>query len=417
MRSFVLVDDGDDTIMMTTQQLFAQDKVAYGKIEPRCRYFGICGGCALQDLAYEDQLILKRDRLRRVLARVPGADRLEVAGLEDPWRYRNKAEFTFGQHDDRLVLGYHAARSFWRIVDLEDCLLLPESAIAVVRDALALATETGLPSYQPRTHQGYFRYLLIRVSQSTGHMLVCLMTTSGRREVIEPMAHQLLARHPHVVSVYWGVTDGLADVAQPQELFVMAGAPYLEDRLGPFSVQLHPLSFIQPSSRQADRLYRDLMEDVAQQAGEIAWDVYCGVGIIGLYLARRFKKVYGIDIEPHHIELGARNAAANGADNIRFIAGRAEVLLRDRRTWLAEAKPDVIVVDPPRSGLHLDAASSLLAARPRTLAYVSCNAQALARDLAVLTSSYPRYEVSNLRAYDMFPQTNHVEVLAALRRI
>jgi 23S rRNA (uracil1939-C5)-methyltransferase len=406
---------------MVTRLLDAE-KASYPKVEPRCPYFGTCGGCALQDVAYPDQLALKQERLRLALTALGEVPPFGIVGLDDPWRYRNKAEFTFGASRDGFVLGYHAAKSFWRVVDLDDCHLMPEPAVRIMRDVKALAEATGLPAYHPRTHQGFFRYLVVRHSRASGEVMVCLITTPGEggreasRDVIERMASELTARHPELVSVYWGLTERLADVAQPEALILLSGSPHLEDRLGPFRIRLHPMSFLQPSSVQADRIYTDLVDAVEAFSGGIAWDLYCGVGLVGFYLARHFGKVYGIDIEPSHLELAAVNASLNGLSNVEFRPGKVEALLLDRRFWLQEAKPDLVIVDPPRAGLHEQAISSVIAARPRAIAYLSCNVQSLVRDLQIFRASFPRYRVARLSAYDMFPQTNHVELLAILHR-
>jgi 23S rRNA (uracil1939-C5)-methyltransferase len=398
-------------------QVLDQDKAAYPKVDAPCPYFGTCGGCSLQDLSYQDQLALKRERLQRAFASLEGVGPVDIIGLEDPWRYRNKAELTFSQVDGQMVLGYHAARSFWRVIDLEDCLLLPEPVTHVLRDVRALAAETGLPAYHPKTHQGFFRHLLVRSSHATGQLLLCLMTTPGSREVVARLAQELMKRHAAIASIYWGVTSRVADVALPEELSLLCGRTYLEDQLGPFRLQLHPLSFLQPTSVQADRMYTRLCRAILIAPGRgVAWDLYCGVGLVSFYLSKHFRTVYGIDVEPCHLELAALNASLNALHNIEFRAGRVETLLRDRRFWLQEARPDVVVVDPPRAGLHPHVISSLLAARPTHIAYLSCNSQSLIRDLQLLLSGFPRYRVCEVQAFDMFPQTDHVEILALLER-
>ena len=401
--------------MRTAPLAAEQDKASFARIAAPCGYFGTCGGCALQDLAYDDQLLLKRRRLERALATLGSVPPLSLVGLDEPWRYRNKAEFTFGESAGRLTLGYHAAHSFSRIVDLEDCLLLPAPATALARDALRLAAETGLPAYHPRTHQGFFRYLLVRASHATGRVLLCLMTTPGHRPEVERIAAALLAR-AGVASVYWGTTSRLADVAIPEELVLLGGEPLLEDRLGPFRLRVHPMSFLQPSSVQADRIYTAIAQAIGADAPKVVWDLYCGIGLVSFYLATHAGKVYGIDVEPHHLELAQANARLNGLDNLEFRAGQVEALLRDRRFWLQEAKPDAIVVDPPRAGLHPQALASILAARPPRIAYLSCNAQSLVRDLQGMCSGFPRYRIATIQSFDMFPQTNHVETLVVLER-
>jgi 23S rRNA (uracil1939-C5)-methyltransferase len=401
---------------MNTQQILAQEKAAYAKVEPPCPYFGACGGCALQDLTYADQLALKRGRLTRAFASIGYVAPIELIGLDDPWRYRNKAELTFGAVDDRMVLGYHAARSFWRIVDIDDCLLLPREVTCVLRETLTLAAQTGLPAYHPRSHQGFFRHLLVRSSHATGKVLLCLITAPGSRDVIEDIATKLMERCPQIASFYWGTTSKLADIAVPDELTLLRGEPYLKDKLGQFMLQLHPLSFLQPASAQEDLMYTVLCEALGLALRGVAWDVYCGLGIIGFYLASRFQTIYGIDVEEHHLELARHNASINALGNIDFRVGRAETLLQDRRFWLKEGKPDVVVVDPPRAGLHPQVINSVLAARPVKIGYLSCNANSLVRDLGALMSSFPRYRLSCVRAFDMFPQTNHVEILTVLER-
>ena len=401
---------------MKTQQLLTQEKSAYVKVEPPCPYFGTCGGCTLQDLAYADQLKLKRERIRRAFTGLDDASPIEIVGLDEPWRYRNKAEFTFGESGAHLVLGYHVARSFWRIVDLEDCLLLPQPAMRILCDVRSLAERTGLPAYHPKTHQGFFRYLLVRSSRATGQVLLCLVTSPGSRGVVEGLARELVQRHPTLASVYWGVSDRLADVAIPDELTLLQGDAYLEDRLGLFRLKLHPLSFLQPAHVQAQRIYEWLCHFARSAAYKVAWDLYCGVGLVAFHLAQAVRQVYGIDVEPHHLELARLNASWNGLRNIEFRVGRVEALLTDRRFWLQEAKPDLVVVDPPRAGLHPRALASLVAARPRSIVYLSCHVRSLVRDLQILRGSFPRYRVCHVQAFDMFPQTDHVEVLVLLQR-
>ncbi len=417
-------------------RLLVEEKAAYPKVAPPCPYVGTCGGCTLQDLAYPDQLALKQQRLRRAFEPLGPVPEVELVGLEDPWRYRNKAELTFGDDRGRLVLGYHAARSFWRVVDVDDCLLLPQPAAAVMRDIRQLAQQTGLPPYYPKTHQGFFRYLLVRASHATGRVLLCLMTTSATggpppqpgwggggqdgvaaaRAVVAGIAREVLARHPAVSSFYWGLTNQRADIAVPEQLVLLEGDAYLEDRVGPFRLKLHPMSFLQPSSVQADRIYTRLAQAIGERPGGIVWDLYCGMGLIAFYLSAQAGTVYAIDAEPRYVELAAINAALNGLTNIVFQAGQVEARLKDRRFWLQEAKPDVIVVDPPRAGLHPQVIPSLLAARPKQLAYLSCNAQSLVRDLQLLQSGFPRYRIAAIHAFDMFPQTSHVETLVLLDR-
>lgn len=401
---------------MNTASALRDAKHSFATVAAPCQYFGVCGGCSLQDLAYADQLAMKRRQLLQLFSGLDPALPVELVGMDDPWRYRNKAEMTFSESGGRLTLGYHVARSFWRLMDIEDCLLLPEPMNRVFRDALAAAQRLGQPAYHPKTHRGFFRYLVVRASRATGQLLACLVTTAGERAPLERFADELMAGHPEIVSVYWGVSEKISDSAAPDALTLLRGAPYLEDQIGPFRLDIHPLTFLQPSPVQAERLYARLMESIAPAPDGVAWDLYCGIGLVGFYLASKFRTVYAIDSEPHNLELGRLNAQRNRIANLQFQGGHAETLLADKRFWLAEAKPDLVVVDPPRAGLHKDVISTLLAARPKQLAYISCNTQTLVRDVQVLTTGFPTYRLRQVTAFDHFPQTPHVEVLAVLER-
>lgn len=402
--------------MKLADRLLQQEKAGFSVIQPRCPYVGTCGGCTLQDLSYADQLALKRQRLLKLLGELDPSLTIDIVGLEDPWRYRNKAELTFGEHNGQLLLGYHAARSFWRIVDIDDCVLLPEAMSRVASTVRRLAQEAGQPAYNPKSHRGFFRYLIIRASHATGKLLACVMTTDGERRLLESLAEALTSAHPELMSVYWGVNRKVADVAIPDELMLLRGEPYLDDRIGPFALKLHPMNFLQPNPVMAQRMYDTLMSWLSGSPSQNVWDVYCGLGVVAFYLSSRFQTVYGIDSDTGNLEMGRLNAQANGLRNIQFHAGKAEDLLANKRFWLLEAKPEAVVVDPPRAGLHPKVIAALLAARPRQIAYVSCSPQALVRDLRELCSGFPRYRLCQATAFDMFPHTTHVEVLALLER-
>ena len=402
--------------MAQANALLEEDKAPFQRIAAPCPYVGACGGCTLQDLSYDDQLALKRRRLARLFSQIGVSHPIHVHGLESPWRYRNKAELSFGADQARLTLGFHAARSFWKVVDLDDCLLLPEPVGRVLQDIRAALRATGLPPYFPRRHDGLFRFLLVRSSHADETIMLCLVTTPWDRAAVVALADQLIAKHPNLVSVYWGVTSRLADVSEPEELTLVRGRAYLEDRLGPFELQLHPLTFLQPTPAQAQRLYARVAEWAAGAASGNAWDVYCGIGIVGFHLAGKYARVYGVDSEARNIELGRLNAERNGLRNVTFHHGRAEDVLADKRFWLMEAKPDLVVVDPPRSGLHPSVIATLLGARPKQIICISCNAEAMVRDLRLLAEGFPCYHLRQVEAFDLFPHTAHVEVLALLDR-
>jgi 23S rRNA (uracil1939-C5)-methyltransferase len=381
-----------------------------------CPYFGACGGCALQDRPYPEQLALKRGRIEQAFSSLGYGEPVELIGLDDPWRYRNKAELAFGTQGGALTLGFHARGSFWRVVDAADCLLLPESMVRLAREVHALAGATDLPAYDTRTHRGFWRHLILRHSRTTGQLLACIVTAPGDQAPVERLAERLLARGSPLAGLSWGVSERLSDVAVPEALAASWGATRVDEQIGPFRCALEVFTFLQPSVRQAERLYAAVCEALDSQV-RVAWDVYSGAGLIAYHLARQAREVYGIESDPGQVALARENARRNHLPPITWSAGPAETILRERRFWLGPARPDAVVVDPPRAGLHPSVLSTVLAARPRTIAYVSCNLQTLVRDLRVFGASYPRYRLERVRAFDMCPQTWHAEFLAVLRRV
>jgi 23S rRNA (uracil1939-C5)-methyltransferase len=315
-----------------------------------------------------------------------------------------------------VTLGFHRVRSFWRIVDLDDCLLLPEPMAEVLRQARTLARRLGLVAYDARSHQGWARRLVVRASQATGQVLALFITAPGQREVAEQFAQGLREACPFLTTIYWGASSHVADVTLLEDLTLLYGPPHLEERIGPFTLQVHPLNFLQPNTAQAARIYATLQSWVSVAPGGMAWDLYCGIGLVSFYLAKRFRALHGIDLEASHTAMAPLNAARSGIANFTFHEGKAEEVLANKRFWLQEAKPDLIVVDPPRAGLHPRVTSAVLSARPQQIAYLSCNVNTLGRDLKPLMKHFPSYRLSRVQGFDMFPHTPHLEALVLLDR-
>lgn len=388
--------------------------VETAKVAAPCPVFGDCGGCSLQDRAYEAQLTLKRLALQDALDGAgAGVTVPRVVPASQPWRYRGRAELSFSARGEALALGFHAAGSYTRVVDLPDCLLLPDAANRVIVSVRELAAATRLPVYQPRTRQGVLRHAIIRASHATGRVLVVLVTTPTDRAPLGALAEALRRRHPEVSGVCWGATDAAGDGVHPERLDLLSGEGALEERVGPFTLRVPPFGFLQASLEQAERIYRAVAEGA--RGGAAAWDLYCGLGLVSLYLSRTVGRVYAVDVSEEQLAQAREHAAVHGAANIVCRAGPAEDVLADRGFWMA-TRPDLVVVDPPRAGLHTRALAGILAARPRRLAYISCNPSTLARDAARLAAGYPGYRLASVGAYDMFPQTAHLEALAWFER-
>jgi len=389
------------------------------RIQPRCQHFGPCGGCDFQQVSYPAQVEWKLNALKKVLQREGGLKELpsiQVWPMDDPWGYRSKMEFSFGQEGDRVTLGLHQRGSFHRIVDIAPCHIAPPAVSELLMAIKKVANQFPLQSYNPKFHQGFWRYAVIRSSGSRQELMLMLVTNEGSREPIDAMAAQLSAAVPGLKSFYWGVSTKVSDVAQPDRMELISGAEALEDAIGPVRFQVRPTNFVQPNQVLVSTIYDAIRSAAAFTGGEVVYDLYCGIGLIALSLAGQAKTVYGVESEQENVDSAQRNADLNGITNTLFLCGKVEDLLRGRALFKAGPKPDLIVVDPPRAGLHKEVYAPLLEAKSPTIAYLSCNPLSMAKDLKVLLERDPHYRLIALQMFDFFPHTAHVEVLAILRR-
>lgn len=391
------------------------------RVSPRCEHFGTCGGCQLQHLSYPAQVEWRRQLLEQILAREMQAQAqalpsIQVLPMESPWGHRAKMEFTFGQDGERVTLGLHPRASFERIINVRRCEIAPEEVNQLLPAVRELVNGFPLRAYSPKTHEGFWRYAVVRTARRPGQMMLTLITHEGPREPLESMARILPQRVPSLRSFYWGVSSRVSDVAQPERLELLCGAEALEDQVGHLRYLFGPSNFVQPNHALVERVYETIRTQAGLTGSEAVYDLYCGIGLIGLYLARQAKVVYGVESEPANAAWAERNASANGISNALFLCGRVEDVLKGRALFKAGARPDLIVLDPPRAGLHKDVYAPLLEAGAPRLAYLSCNPASLGRDLKVLLERDPRYRLASLHLFDFFPHTVHEEVLAFLQR-
>jgi len=390
-----------------------------GRVAPRCRHFGPCGGCSLQHLDYPAQVEWRRAMVADVLKKETGGKDLpeiEVFSMEEPWGHRSKMEFTFGQEGGRITLGLHQRGSFQRIVDIEQCEIAHPEVSRLLQAIKEIAAGFEAKSYDPRRHEGFWRYAVVRSSRSTGQLMLVLVTYDGPRPPLEAMAARLPERVPALKSLYWGVSNKVSDVAQPDRLERLFGPELLEDSVGPLRYSFGPSNFIQPNQVLVGKVYETIRARAALTGGQAVYDLYCGIGLISLGLAGDSKVVYGVESEQENVSFAEKNAALNGISNVIFLCGRVEDLLKGRALFRAGPAPDVIVLDPPRVGLHKEVYGPLLEARAPRLLYLSCNPASLARDLKILLERDPAYRVESLQMFDFFPHTVHAEVLATLVR-
>lgn len=399
---------------LPVEQLSASE----AKAAPRCRHFGPCGGCTLQHLPYEEQVRLKAVQLAEILQRELAPQILpktQVVASPDPWSYRSKMEFSFGEEKGRLTVGLHERGNFRKIVEIERCEIAPEPVSRLLVHLRRIAERFSLRSYHPRSQRGFWRHAVIRSGRAGGELLLLLMTNEGPSEPVRALARELPSAVPELKSFYWGISTRLSDVARPERMERLFGAEGLDDEVAGIRYRMGPMNFVQPNRLLAPTAYRTIREEAALTGRETVYDLYCGVGILTLLLAEGAGTAYGVESEQENIESAQRNAVLNGRANAVFLCGKTEDLVKGQTLFRLNGPPDCVVLDPPRVGLHPEVIAALSRARPRTLLYLSCNPASLTRDLRMILERQPAYRVEALRMFDFFPHTPHMEVLATLR--
>jgi len=387
------------------------------RVEPPCPLFGSCGGCLGLNIAYEEQLRQKASQVREVLARIGRQRNLPIEPIRPSptlWRYRNKMDYTFGADPDgRLVLGLHRRGEFAGIVDVEQCLLQPERfdrAVAVVRE---FARRSGLPAYSQRSHQGFWRHLILRHSVAEDRILIVLVTAPGELLGLDRLLEDLVAADTHLAGFVWAINDSVADVAACKEKCFEWGENVLVEQLGRLRFRVSPLSFFQVNTRATEALYDCVAEFVEPNPALTLLDAYCGTGSIGIYCADRFARVIGIESAREAVWDARENAALNGLNNCTFLCGPVNRMVALARSVVA-GRFGRVVVDPPRGGMDKRALAQLLELRSPVLVYVSCNPATLARD--VVATGKAGYTIERVQPFDLFPHTPHVETVIKFRQ-
>jgi 23S rRNA (uracil1939-C5)-methyltransferase len=384
------------------------------RVEAPCTHFPACGGCRFQDLEYAAQLEAKEAWLGDSLRRIAGiADPpLEpIVGAEEVFHYRNKMEYSFAPSDDGPVLGLHRAGRWDEVLGLERCWLTTDLGNAIRNTIQAWAREDRLDPYDQATAKGYLRHLVVREGRNTGQALVQLVTHERERFDRERLI-EVLTAFPEVRSIHWSVNDTPAEVTNLPSLLLW-GEEAIEEELGGLRFRVRPNAFLQTNTRMAERLYELAREAAGLTGTETVFDLYCGIGTIGLSLARDAMTVWGVEISEESVACAIENAELNSIGNAAFFAGNVGDALRELRDRAGD--PDVVVVDPPRAGLAGRALRRLGELAAPRVVYVSCNPTTLAGDAKVLRDEYG-YQLVRARPVDMFPHTPHVEAVALFER-
>ena len=413
-------------------------KASVYRAEPECDFYRQCGGCQLQALRYEKQLEFKENKIRNNLIRLGGFEaqyvdaRMEpIVGMEEPWHYRNKAQYPVGtDKEGNPVTGFYAGRTH-SIIANTDCALGAAENKEILEAVLAYMKENRIPAYDETTGKGLVRHVLIRKGFTSKEIMVCLIVNTDKTSL--PQQDKLLeklTKIENMTSISISLNREKTNVIMGKEIHTIWGSDTISDTIHvrdmqaegyPFTgkaltFSISPLSFYQVNPVQTEKLYSLALEYAGLTGQETVWDLYCGIGTISLFLAGSAKKVCGVEIIPKAIEDARANAARNGIDNAEFFVGKAEEVLPtfyEKQDAASEMRhPDVIVVDPPRKGCDTDCLDTMLKMQPERIVYVSCDSATLARDLRILCDG--GYEIQKIRGVDQFGMTVHVETVVLL---
>ena len=400
------------------------------RVTPRCAFARKCGGCQIQEMSYERQLAFKAQKVRGSLERIGGfspelLDRVmePALGMDEPFGYRNKAQFPFGtDKEGNPVTGFYAGRTHDIIANTECALGVPVNR-EILEIILDFMKKNKIPSYDEKNGKGLIRHALIRYGFTTREIMVCLVLNGRELPHAEELVSEL-AKIPGMTSITISPNMRQTNVIMGDSFEVLWGSGYITDYIGGVKYRISPLSFYQVNPVQTENLYSLALEYADLKGNETVWDLYCGIGTISLFLAQKAEKVYGVEIIPQAIDDARENAKINGIENVEFFVGKAEEVLP---SWYQEhaasgtasgssgARADVVVVDPPRKGCDAALLDTIVEMAPERIVYVSCDPATLARDLKVLCEK--GYELVRGRAVDMFPETVHVETVVLLSKL
>ncbi|MBR4027127.1 MAG: 23S rRNA (uracil(1939)-C(5))-methyltransferase RlmD [Lachnospiraceae bacterium] len=407
------------------------------RIEPKCVLHRRCGGCQIQALSYEKQLEFKEQKVRGNLIRIGGFSEeeidnkmLPIVGMEEPYRYRNKAQFPVGtDKEGNVITGFYAARTH-SIIPVEDCLLGVEENAPILSIIKKWMTTYQIKPYDETTQKGLIRHILIRYGFTTKEIMVCLII-NGKKLPKQKELLEKLSMVSGMTSVSLNQNMQNTNVILGDVTECIWGQSYITDYIHlrdcetfaltdtAVAYRISPQSFYQVNPIQTEKLYSTALEYAGLTGNEYVWDLYCGIGTISLFLAQKAKQVYGVEIVQQAIEDAKNNAKLNGITNAEFFVGKAEEVLPKFYEQVGKTDsmltPDVIVVDPPRKGCEEVCLSTMLKMQPKRIVYVSCDSATLARDLKVLYEG--EYEIKKIRAFDQFAHTGHVEVVVLMSKI
>lgn len=434
-----------EIVVTKTHERYAEAKVlrvirrSKDEIMPRCSHFHDCGGCTWQNLPYNKQLIYKEDIVRETLEHLTPVEEearkqlpgrvLKIIPSPQVFHYRNKLEMSFGftsmrveeqgskrvYFDEGPTVGFHQPGQWSTVLPISECHLYDEQIGTLLMDMRRFMQETRLPVYNPKIHKGLLRTLLLRRGVHTGEQMIAF-TVNAKKKELEPLFQQFMrfAGRPGLASLLVVENTGLNDKPESPKVHTLVGKGTITERLFDLEFDISPFSFFQTNTLGAEKLYQMISQAADLGPRDTVLDAYCGMGTIGQYLARFCQKVVGVESHPTAIEDALRSAGRNRIGNISFYKGRAEQILADQLKPGGKYAFDVIILDPPRAGMHPAARDAVIAHKPSKIVYVSCNTATLARDLGEFLKA--GWELRTVQPMDMFPHTAHIESVSLLQR-
>jgi 23S rRNA (uracil1939-C5)-methyltransferase len=384
--------------------------------KPRCKHFGICGGCALQNKSYEEQINQKMDFVRDTLkreAKVLPKQVKPVVGMAEPWFYRNKAQLPVHIQHGKYVMGYFRSESHI-VCDMEECWIQHRAITMVALQLKKLLAENKISVYDEQTQQGALRHVIIRRGETSKEILLGFVSNIPKIPGLNKVIKEIRKKFPNLVSVVLNYNPTVGNVIMGDENFVLWGRDSIIDQLGKLKFSLGLSSFYQANSLQAEKAYDEVKKLAALSGREQVWDLYCGIGTISMWVCSSARFVLGIEEVEEAVQNAAWNAEMNKIPNVKFASGKVEELI-DQLSEDKKRLPNVVIMNPPRSGVKLEVLEKIVNLGPKKIIYVSCNPVTLGRDLRTLIAG--GYQVKTVQPYDFFPQTLHIENVVLIEKI
>lgn len=391
------------------------------EVDPKCEHFNWCGGCTVQNLKYQKQLYYKEKQISDIMQRIGKIQKLKInkiIGCEKTFNYRNKMEYTFSDNPwfigdesyDNVIIGLHVPKRFDKILNINECHINHEVFNEILNISKEISNKYNLIPYDVKNHRGFLRFLVLRIGIHTNEVMVNIVTAGFKPEIIKPLVDALSSKIKVIKSIVNTINNEKSNIASGTTK-LLYGQEFINEKIGDCEFKISANSFFQTNSYQVKTLYDYIVKTANFKKDDIVYDLYCGAGTIGIYISKFVKKVYGIEIVEDAVKDAKINAKKNNVKNISFYCGDLkDILSTDVMNDIL--LPSIIIVDPPRPGLHPNTLKNLLKIKPKKIIYVSCNPATMARDLEVLISE--QYSIKDLQPIDMFPHTPHVECVTTL---